>query len=111
MADWQIDWDNKVGEIECKGIQWNIYDSNGLIFGGKIIGYDPQGDMIHSSFTHIINEDHLRNILGLTPGYKNYLAGRWTRITLYKNKCKNWQLIEQTFRESGMDIKIEVVDG
>ena len=81
-----------------------------MIAGGKIVGYDPMGEMIKSPFAFIINEDHLRNMLGLNPGYKNLINGRWTKLTLYRNKCRNWQVILQAFLESDTDIDIDIID-
>ena len=52
----------------------------------------------------------MRNMLGLTPGYRNCMKNKVDRLILYKKQCRNWQQIVRVFGEGMPELKIELLD-
>ena len=115
-TSWLVDFDNKVGEMVCISPELpncppetlDIFDSNGLmavftierLFTGVLLKY---------KHFLIINEDHLCNMLGLTPGHENYFGTVVIKLTLSR-RFRNLDRIVYLFRLAIPDLDIEIID-
>ena len=113
---WEVDLSKKVGEISYLGISgtrvitYGIYNSNGYMAVYRIKTLHD-GTVVDIPILQIVNEDHLRNYLGLSPGYEN-LRKKSNDIVKLKiaRECKNYWRIQQIFREALPDLEVEIVD-
>ena len=113
---WEVDFSKKVGEISFLGLNkkhvvvFGIYNSNGYLASYQIKTFHD-GTVVEVPVLQIINEDHLRNYLGLTPGYETLKRKNKDIIKLkISRECKNYWRIQQIFREAIPDLEVEIVD-
>ena len=102
---WQIDYNTKVGIMKCTDIDLVMVDSNGF----AVICRKSYSEYIPRFL--VINDDHMKNLLGITPGHNNTFEGRLKKLILYQNKCRNWRQIEQLFRQAMPNLDIEITNG
>ena len=107
---WKIDFNKKVGEMVYCGMTVGIYDSNGYMAVYDLKTSKIDGYVYETPLFRIINEDHLRNLLGLNPEHPNYLEGKVTKVRLYRRKCKNAWQIGTLFKLAMPDLDIEITD-
>ena len=106
-----VDFDKKVGQMITEGLTYELYDTDGFISAYKddvIKALDNY--VLHTPTYIIVNEEHMRNMLGLTPGYRNCMKNKVDRLILYKQQCRNWKRIVEVFGEGLPELKIELID-
>ena len=91
----------------------NLYEGNGFLAGIYVPDeHDRSKDQLHLCF---VSEEHARICMGLKKNYDGkkeciFEPGYFKKMTLYRNKCREFKKIVAIFAEAIAPLTIEIVE-
>ena len=107
----QWDFKRKSGTVtEKRGereVTFNFYEGNALMI--VPYEYEKDGEGYYDMQWFFIGEDHAKNCLGLSKGHDNMFgADGITRLTIYREHCRQWKKLVDLFTRAFPNIAIEM---